>query len=83
MKFSPELFAIMKEAICVNSSASITDNGESGSKTEIAMLKLLSSLGHTDYEHVRKLYYSRYHKIFPFDSSRKMSSTVISTDEAG
>lgn len=80
-RFSPEFFALLKEAICVNSTASITEKGEDGSKTEIAMLKMLISVGHDDYDDVRNRFDGRVVKQFPFNSNRKRSSVVVVLDD--
>ena len=79
----PEFFAKLKEGICVNSNARIQDGKEVGSKTEIAMLNMLISFGHDDYLEVRERSKKRPHKGFPFSSSRKRASIIISLDEEG
>jgi Ca2+ transporting ATPase len=86
--FVPEYLALLKEAMCVNSTAYMTPDPENpnkmvetGSKTEIAMLKMLTELGHGDYLEVRDQYMKRDHKLFPFSSARKRSSIVITLSD--
>jgi Ca2+ transporting ATPase len=80
--FSPEFFALLKESICTNTTAYINEKGEEmGYKTEIALVRLLLSSGHTDYQGIRTAYQSRPYKAFPFNSKRKRSSIVITVPE--
>lgn len=82
--FSPEFFALLKENICMNTTAYINEKGEEmGYKTEIALVRLLLSSGHTDYQGLRTTYQSRPYKTFPFNSKRKRSSIVITVPETG
>ena len=82
--FPPEFFAVLKENICLNTTAYITGEGEEvGYKTEIALLRLLMATGHSDYSEIRQGYSGRPTKIFPFSSKRKRSSIVISLDAIG
>jgi Ca2+ transporting ATPase len=79
--FQAEYLHLLKESIFTNSSAYIdSSGGEVGSKTEIAMLLLMQSLGHTDYVETRKIYEARPFKPFPFSSKRKRSSIQISLE---
>lgn len=79
----PEYFAKFKENICVNTNARFQDGKEIGSKTEIALIQLLARFGYDDYLDVREKFKRRPGKLFPFSSSRKRSSIVISLDEEG
>lgn len=79
----PEYFAKLKENLCVNTNARMQEGKEIGSKTEIALIKMLIKFGHDDYQQIRDNYRKRPTKIFPFSSSRKRSSIVISLDEDG
>ena len=82
--FSPEFFALLKEGICTNTTAYINEKGEEmGYKTEIALVRLLLSSGHTDYQGLRKSYQARPNKVHPFNSKRKRSSIVITVPETG
>jgi Ca2+ transporting ATPase len=81
-KFEPKFLALIKEGICCNSTAYIDPiKGEQGSKTELAMLKMLTSLGHADYIETRKRTLSAEHRLFPFSSERKRSSMVVTCDD--
>jgi len=83
-QFQPEYFALLKENICLNTSAYFTEQGEEvGYKTEIALLNLLTALGHSDYNEIRHSYNLRPTKMFPFSSKRKRSSIVVSLDASG
>lgn len=65
----------------MNTEAVITKDGqESGTKTEVAMLKFLQDGGYGDYQELREYYYKLEHKIFPFNSKRKRSSIVITVE---
>jgi magnesium-transporting ATPase (P-type) len=55
---------------------------EKGSKTEIALLKYLKDMGHSDYDNVRKAIEHRYHRRFNFSSSRKRSSFVLQLESS-
>jgi Ca2+ transporting ATPase len=55
---------------------------EKGSKTEIALLKFLKLMGHSDYDNVRKSIDARDHRRFNFSSTRKRSSFVLTVDES-
>lgn len=79
----PEFFSKIKENICVNTNARIEENREIGSKTEIALIKMLIKFGHDDFIHIREKIKKRPIKVFPFSSSRKSSSIVISLDDEG
>ena len=80
--FQPEYLHILKETIFTNSSAFIDSlKGNQGSKTEIAMILLMNSLGHSDCIETRKNYNERYFRNFPFSSKRKRSSIVVTTEE--
>lgn len=88
--FIPEYLALLKEAICANTTAYISNEDdpvhpgkkrETGSKTELAMIKMLIDLGHGDYLTVRDTYTNRFHKMYPFSSTRKRSSIVILTND--
>jgi Ca2+ transporting ATPase len=90
--FVPEYLALLKEAICVNTTAYISDEEdpthpgkkrETGSKTELAMIKMLIDLGHGDYLAIRDFYINKFHKMYPFSSTRKRSSIIITTNEGG
>jgi Ca2+ transporting ATPase len=80
---NPEYFSKLKENICVNTNARIEESREIGSKTEIALLKMLIKFGHDDFIQIREKIKKRPTKVFPFSSSRKRSSIVISLDEEG
>lgn len=77
----PEYFSKLKENICVNTNARIEDGKEFGSKTEIALINMLCNFGHEDYIEVRNIFKKRFFKVFPFSSSRKRSSVVVSLDD--
>ena len=79
----PEYFSKLKENICVNTNARIEEAKEIGSKTEIALLKMLIKFGHDDFIQIREKYKKRPVKVFPFSSSRKRSSIIVSLDEEG
>ena len=80
--FQAEYLHLLKETICTNSTAFIdATKGNQGSKTEIAMILLLQTVGHSDFMETRTMYLERFHRIFPFSSKRKRSSIVISTEE--
>lgn len=79
----PEFFSKLKENICVNTNARIEESKEIGSKTEIALIKMLIKFGHDDFLQIRDKFKKRPMKMFPFSSSRKSSSIVISLDEEG
>ena len=79
----PEYFSKLKENICVNTNARIEESKEIGSKTEIALLKMLMRFGHDDFIQIREKFKKRPVKVFPFSSSRKRSSIVVSLDEDG
>ena len=88
--FNAEYFALLKEAICLNSVADITsktkEDGseeveEHGSKTEVALLKFLDKLGHNDWNALRNEIKRRGDtRPFPFSSTRKRSSFVLRQD---
>ena len=60
------------------------ENKEKGSKTEIALLKYLKEMGHSDYDTQRRDIENRaYHRRFNFSSTRKRSSYVMSIDKDG
>ena len=77
----PEYFAKLKENICVNTNARIQDGKEFGSKTEIALIKMLEKFGHDDYQDIREKFRRRPTQAFPFSSSRKRSSIVVYLDD--
>ena len=80
--FQAEYLHILKESIFTNTSAFIDSiKGQIGSKTEIAMLLLMLTLGHSDYLEKRLNYFDRYHKIFPFSPRRKRSSIIITLED--
>jgi Ca2+ transporting ATPase len=93
--FSPDYFALLKEAICCNTTADLCHNPnagqegeeemlEKGSKTEIALLKFLRAMGHTDYDDIRKeIEHRSFKRRFNFTSMRKRSSFVLSNDKEG
>ena len=78
----PEYFAKLKEGICMTTNARIEDDKEFGSKTEIALLKMLIAVGHDDYIEVRERCLAKPHKVFPFSSSRKRSSIIVSSSDS-
>ena len=83
-QLQPEFFALLKENICLNTSAYITAEGEEvGYKTEIALLNLLMAFGHSDYNEIRHSYNLLPTKMFPFSSKRKRSSIVVSLESTG
>ena len=84
--FNAEYFALLKEAICLNSVADITTKieeekekvEEHGSKTEVALLKFLSEMGHNDWNALRADVENRGNiRRFFFSSTRKRSSFVL------
>lgn len=80
--FQAEFLRILKETVFVNSSAYIDPiKGKQGSKTEIAMILLMQTLGHSDCIETRKTYMERFYQSYPFSSKRKRSSIIITTDE--
>ena len=79
--FSPEYLRLLKEGVFSNTSAFFDPvKGEQGSKSEIALLLMMMSLGHSDYSETRRIYKNRFSKIFPFSSKRKRSSIIISVE---
>ena len=77
----PESLYLIKEAIFTNTSAYIDPSkGEQGSKSEIALILFMISLGHGDYKETRQSYFERFFKLFPFSSKRKRSSVVITKE---
>lgn len=81
-KFQAEYFHLLKESIFTNSNALIDQlKGNKGNKTEISLLLLMYSLGHSDYQETKAAYLEKPHKLFPFSSKRKMSSIVISLED--
>lgn len=80
--FQAEYLHLLKESIFTNSSAYIDPKkGQVGSKTEIAMLLLMLTLGHSDYLETRLNYFERFYKIYPFSSKRKRSSIVVTLED--
>lgn len=77
----PESLYLIKEAIFTNTSAYIDpEKGQQGSKSEIALILLMQSIGHSDYIQTRQSFFSRFNKVFPFSSKRKRSSIIISKE---
>lgn len=91
--FDESYFTLLKLSIALNSTAFyetyIDEHSQQektrtvGSKTELAMIKFLMSLGHDDYLSLRSHYFLNKHKLFPFSSKRKRSSIVISDNVEG
>ena len=81
--FTSNTMELLVEGISTNSTAYLNDSGEEvGSKTEIALLRLLLSCGFPAYSQIRKDYQSRPFLFFPFDSNRKVSSVLVSSATA-
>ena len=81
-RFSTDYLRLLKEAVFTNTSAFFdAEKGEQGSKSEIALLLMMKSLGYSDYVETRQIYNNRFNKIFPFSSKRKRSSILVSMDD--
>ena len=77
--FNTKVLELMKEGILGNSTAYLNQDGEEvGSKTEIALLRLVMDCGVQNYVQVRKEFQTCPNTFFPFDSNRKVSSFLIS-----
>ena len=77
----PETLCLVKEAIFTNTTAYIDPSkGEQGSKSEIALILFMMSLGHGDYNETRQNYFERHFKLFPFSSKRKKSSIMVTKE---
>ncbi|CAG9336020.1 unnamed protein product [Blepharisma stoltei] len=77
----PDYFSFLKDAICLTTAARIEDEKEIGSKTELAMIKLLLTVGHGDYMKVRQDFVKDTLVTNPFASKRKRGSTVVRYSE--
>ncbi|CAG9315375.1 unnamed protein product [Blepharisma stoltei] len=81
-----DYFAFLKDAICLTSAARLeknkkNDTVEIGSKTELAMIKMLVSLGHDDYMQIRQNVQKSVLVTNPFASKRKRGSVIVGYSE--
>ncbi|CAG9318953.1 unnamed protein product [Blepharisma stoltei] len=77
-----DYLGFFKDAISLTTTARIDeDKREIGSKTELAMIKFLDSLGITDYQFIRDYYKGKIIAKNPFSSVRKRSSIIIQYNE--
>ncbi|KAJ5080234.1 cation transporting atpase [Anaeramoeba ignava] len=81
----PEFIELLNEGIAVNSKAFFEkvdgENKETGSRTEIALLKFVQRFD-CDYQAIRKKFEKKRPKIFTFSSERKRAGTIVEK-EAG
>ena len=76
-----DFLSLLRESIFLNTTAFIDPKkGQQGSKSEIALLLLMNSLGCSDYLEMRLNAFESFHKFFPFSSKRKKSSVVVTKD---
>lgn len=76
-----DYLAFLKDAICLTTAARLEDKKEIGSKTELAMIKMLISIGQHDYTAVRERMKDNIRMNNPFSSKRKRGSSIIEYNE--